>query len=103
MDKLKPCPWVSVRKDIGHDLRIDEINGFLFVQCTCGARGPILSTSDSAIKAWNTRPKCSTCKFLHENKKWDSGYECTNNKACNSGVGVAALKTFGCIYHEKGE
>ena len=55
MNELKPCPFEKVEKELGHKPYTLDIGGLWYIQCTCGARGPISPTEDYAINTWNTR------------------------------------------------
>lgn len=51
---LLPCPFCEGREAIIHH---DQVNDVHFVQCRCGASGPIVTASEIAAPAWNaTRP-----------------------------------------------
>lgn len=53
---LAACPFEHVEKDIGHRPYVQQNSTDLpWVQCTCGAAGPIMATEAQAIDAWNKR------------------------------------------------
>jgi predicted NBD/HSP70 family sugar kinase len=53
-EKLLPCPFELVEKDIGHQVYLDR--ELMQITCSCGARGPIMAyTSATAIRGWNNR------------------------------------------------
>lgn len=55
-EELKPCPFEHVEKENGHRPYIQKGQYDLpWIQCTCGASGPLMATEEQAIAAWNTR------------------------------------------------
>lgn len=58
MSNLTPCPFEHIKKDLGHKPYIQQNSCDLpWVQCTCGAAGPIMATEAQAIEAWNSSLK----------------------------------------------
>lgn len=55
MEKLKPCPFNTVNKFFGHDLRTEKKDNFWFVKCSCGASGSWSSCEELAVENWNSR------------------------------------------------
>ncbi len=55
MSDFKDCPFLKVEKDIGHEPYTIQVDGFWYVQCTCGARGSMACAEDYAIKLWGIR------------------------------------------------
>ena len=51
---MKPCPFVNVRKEIGHSTYVAEDAGLPSVRCSCGARGPVMATKYDAEGAWDS-------------------------------------------------
>ena len=53
--KLLRCPFEAVEKEIGHHpYVIKSSDGWYYVQCTCGARGP-MAPRLLEVKGWNNR------------------------------------------------
>lgn len=54
-ERILECPFKKTEKDIGHKPYTNEEDGFWYVQCTCGAKGPMMPNQEMARKAWNNR------------------------------------------------
>ncbi len=54
---VKPCPFRAVEKEMGHEQYTIKIDGLWFMQCSCGARGPMSPTENYSVTTWNTRSK----------------------------------------------
>jgi hypothetical protein len=55
---LLACPFEQVEKDCGHHPYVIKDDGQYYVQCTCGARGP-MSPRMLEVEGWNTRAALS--------------------------------------------
>ncbi len=51
---LLDCPFKAVKKEAGHHPYVIKADDFYFVQCTCGARGP-MAPKGLEVEGWNKR------------------------------------------------
>jgi len=53
--QLLECPFKNVEKEAGHNPYVIKSDGWYYVQCTCGARGP-MAPRELEVTGWNNRP-----------------------------------------------